>query len=122
MSQIDHIGIYVKDLDESVAFYQDFFGFPSHKKTQDGDISMVYLDMGGALLQLKQRPDPPKAGGEKYTHFAFYHPNYQGMLVKLQEKDIKYSIIGTDVGTRSANFQDPNGHSVEVMETHYSER
>ena len=88
MPKFDHIGIYVKDLRESVAFYQDLFGFPVQRKMKDGDIDMIFLDMNGAILQLKQRPDPPKAGGEKYTHFAIYHEDYQAVLKKLEEKNI----------------------------------
>jgi catechol 2,3-dioxygenase-like lactoylglutathione lyase family enzyme len=59
LPKFDHVGIYVRDLQESVRFYQELFGFPVHGEMKDGDIDMIFLDMNGALLQLKQRPNPP---------------------------------------------------------------
>jgi len=120
LPKFDHIGIYVRDLAESVQFYQWLFGFPVSRKMRDGDIDMIFLNMNGSMLQLKKRPNPPTAGGEKYTHFAIYHEDYQGVLTKLKEKGIRYWEINIGDGKHSANFQDPSGHDLEVMETPFN--
>ena len=122
MPKFDHIGIYVRDLQESVTFYQELFGFPVHGEMKDGDIDMIFLDMDGAMLQLKKRPNPPTGGGEKFTHFAIYHEDYQGVLKKLNDKGIKYWEINIGEGKKSANFQDPSGHDLEVMEAPFNKR
>ena len=116
MPKFDHIGIYVRSLEESVKFYQDFFEFPEIKRMKDGDVDMIFLDMNGAILQLKQRPNPPTPGGEKYTHFALYHEDYSGILRKLNERGIDYWETNLGEGKHSANFKDPSGHDIEVME------
>ena len=116
MPKFDHVGIYVRDLQESVMFYQELFGFPVHGEMKDGDIDMIFLDMNGAMLQLKQRPNPPILAGEKFYHLAIYHEDYQGVLRKLSEKGINYWEISLGDGKHSANFQDPSGHDLEVME------
>lgn len=120
MPKFDHIGIYVIDLEESVQFYQELFGFPVGKQMKDGDIDMIFMDMNGAMLQLKQRPNPPSPGGEKYTHFAIYHEDYPGVLKKLDGMGVNYWEINLGRGKHSANFQDPSGHDVEVMEAPFN--
>ena len=61
---LDHVGIYVKDLDEAVSFYEILLEFTVHSRLFDNGIHIVHMDMGSALLQSKQSgvPGPPGAG------------------------------------------------------------
>jgi catechol 2,3-dioxygenase-like lactoylglutathione lyase family enzyme len=54
----DHIGLYVKDLEYSVKYYQDLFGFKEYSRLNDNGILIVFMDMGTALLQLKRARMP----------------------------------------------------------------
>ena len=53
MNTLDHVGVYVKDLDEAVSFYETLFGFAVHSRLFDHGIRIVHMDMGSTLLQLK---------------------------------------------------------------------
>ena len=49
---LDHIGIYVKDLERSLNFYGELFGFPEHSKLNLGTTKIAFLDLGGSLLEI----------------------------------------------------------------------
>ncbi len=67
MNPLDHVGVYVKDLDEAVSFYETLFGFTVHSRLFDHGIHIVHMDMGSALLQLKQSSVPGHLGQENTT-------------------------------------------------------
>ena len=116
MASFDHVGIYVKDMEKSLSFYQDLFGFPEHSRLWDGDIEIVFLDMGGGLLQLKRRPAAAQPSSGKWSHFAIHVEGYDEFVGKLKEKGIEYWEIALGEGQRLANFTDPDGHDLEVCE------
>ncbi len=114
MNTLDHIGIYVADLETSLAFYKNLFGFNEAGRLRDGDIDMVFLDMGGGLLQLKQTPRRGQPGSGKWIHFAIYVADYPATLEKLQAQSIPYWEAQIPGGSLVANFSDPDGHDLEV--------
>lgn len=117
MNVFDHVGIYVKNLDSSVEYYSDLFGFKVHSRLNDNGIQIVFLDMGSALLQLKQSSVPGTPGHGKYNHFAVHTSDYDGFISKLDERGIDYWEMSLGVGKRLVNFTDPSGHDIEVCET-----
>ena len=64
MNTLDHVGVYVKDLDEAVSFYETLFGFAVHSRLFDHGIRIVHMDMGSTLLQLKRSGVPRTLGQE----------------------------------------------------------
>ena len=117
MNVFDHVGIYVEDLESSVRYYQDLFGFKEHSRLNDHGILIVFLDMGSALLQLKQSSVPGTPSHGKYNHFAVHTDDYDGFISKLDEMGIDYWEMSLGPGKRLVNFSDPSGHDIEVCET-----
>lgn len=117
MNVFDHVGIYVKDLDSSVEYYADLFGFKVHSRLNDHGIKIVFMDMGSALLQLKQSSMPGTPGHGKYNHFAVNTSDYDGFIKKLDTRGIDYWEMSLGDGKRLVNFTDPSGHDIEVCET-----
>lgn len=80
MTEIDHVGLAVADLDAAVAFYQELLGVPpSHAEAvpQDG-VSTVFFEIGRSSLELlgSTRPDSQVARflerrGEGLHHLAY---------------------------------------------------
>ena len=116
MNVFDHVGIYVIDLEASIEFYRDLFGFKIHSRLNDHGIKIVFMDMGSALLQLKQSSMPGTPGHGKYNHFAVHTDDYDGFIKKLNSRGIDYWEMSLGSGKRLVNFTDPSGHDIEVCE------
>ena len=121
MRVFDHVGIYVKDLESSVNYYQDLFGFKEYSRLNDNGILIVFMDMGTALLQLKQSIIPGTPSQGKYNHFAVHTDDYNGFIAKLNEKSINYWEMSLGPGKRIVNFTDPSGHDIEVCESPFKD-
>jgi catechol 2,3-dioxygenase-like lactoylglutathione lyase family enzyme len=117
LNVFDHMGIYVRDLDSSAKYYHDLFGFTVHSRLNDYGIQIVFMDMGSALLQLKQSNMPSSPGHGKYNHFAVHTDDYDGFIKKLYDRDISYWEMSLGPGKRLVYFTDPNGHDIEVCES-----
>ena len=117
MPSLDHIGIYVKDLEQSLKFYADIFNFPEHRRFTAGEARIAVLDVGGGLLELIQRPGAPAEAPEGgWSHVAFHIDDYDGMVSKLEEMGLKLRKVTLGDGSRIAFFKDPDGHDIEIME------
>jgi len=114
---LDHIGVYVKDLDKSLKFYTDIFGFPEEQRFSIGESKIVVLNIGGGLLELIQRPgapaEPPKGSR---THVAFRIEKYDALLDKIEKMGIELRRVAIEGRSRIAFFKDPDGHDIEIME------
>ena len=117
MASLDHIGIYVKDLERSLKFYSDVFGFPEHHRFVAGVSKIAVLDIGKGLLELIQRPDAPaEAPKGRWSHVAFHVDDYEGLVSKLEGMGIELRKVTLEDGSRIAFFKDPDGHDIEIME------
>jgi len=114
MNILDHVGIYVSNLEESISFYETVFGFTVHSRLNDHGIRIVHMDMGSALLQLKQSNTPGTPGHGKYNHFGVYTDDYDGFINKLEAEGISFWELSLGPGQRLVNFSDPSGHDIEV--------
>lgn len=52
MTSLDHIVIYVKDLEKSLKFYKDIFGFPTVNEFGSGEAKIVIIDIEKGYLEL----------------------------------------------------------------------
>ena len=65
MNEMAHLGLYVKDLAKSVVFYGEVFGFEVSRTMDMGEAKIAFLDIGGGLLELIQRPGVPGKAPEE---------------------------------------------------------
>ena len=112
---LDHIGIFVKDLDRTISFYQNVFDFPLKHRSSSGASEDAVLDVNGNLLEFLQLPDaiPPKG---KWSHIAFHVKDYDGLVSKLEGMGIELRKLTNRDGFGYAFFKDPDGHDIEIME------
>ena len=93
MTNLDHVGIYVKDVNRSVQFYEDLFGFKTVNNFGSGEAKITILDIGGGLLELIQRPgspSPPPTGN--WSHLAIYEPQFDKIVARVDEKNLEKGI------------------------------
>lgn len=117
MASLDHIGIYVKDLEQALKFYSDVFGFSEHHRFSSGESKIAVLNVGRGLLELIQRPGAPaEAPKGRWSHVAFHIDVYDDLVSKLEEMGLELRKVTLEDGSRLAFFKDPDGHDIEIME------
>jgi lactoylglutathione lyase len=117
MTHLDHIGVYVKDLEKSLQFYKDTFDWKEKTRFTSGEAKIAVLDMGKGLIELVQRPGSPAAPpAGNWTHLAIHVPDFANMVKKLETKGLQLRKVTMGDGAHIAFFTDPDGHTVEIME------
>ncbi|QOD60001.1 VOC family protein [Polaribacter haliotis] len=118
---LDHIALSVKNVDESVAFYQKVFQLKEIENTASNSKTR-WLSLGeGKQLHLIPRPNL-EVKTNKAVHFALATSDLKTFIQHLKELKIEYSdwkntankdYIRKD-GIQQFYFQDPNGYWIEV--------
>jgi len=117
MAKLNHIGVYVKDLEKSLEFYDELFGFKVVNSFASGEAKISMIDIGGGTLELVQRPGSPAAPPEgNWNHVALHDPKFDETLAKLDKKGIAKRLVTIGNRNRLCFFSDPDGHVIEVME------
>jgi lactoylglutathione lyase len=118
MTKLDHVGIYVKALERSLTFYEKLFGFKVVNRFTSGEAEIGLLDIGGGLLELIQRPGSPVTPpGGNWSHLALHEPDFDDRVKTLEEMGVETRRVTMVNGNRLCFFQDPDGHTMELMES-----
>lgn len=89
MSQIDHIGIAVKSIDEAASFYTDVLGLKITGRETVPGLNIAFIQAGGAKVELLEPAGPDSAvakfietRGEGIQHIAFEVKDIEAALAK----------------------------------------
>lgn len=117
----NHMALSVKDVDESVEFYQKVFQLQEIENTAS-DSKTRWLSLGeGKQLHLIPRPNS-EIKTNKAVHFALSTPGFDSFILLLNDLRIPYSdwpdtankdYVRKD-GIRQVYFQDPDDYWIEV--------
>ena len=130
LQQIDHVGIAVKNLEESVAFYRDVMGLEVSATEEFNGMKIAFLRIGECELELLE--DMTAAGaiaryiakrGEGIQHVAFRVDNIEQALEEMRAKGVARIDERPRPGARMAKvaFLHPrstNGVLIEFVEPH----
>jgi catechol 2,3-dioxygenase-like lactoylglutathione lyase family enzyme len=147
MKGLHHIGITVKDLDESIRFYHDVLGLQFSSEPSpwfDGEglgtavgvpgaaLRQVSLLLGDTMLELLEYKSPPSetagplgSNSLGASHVAFLVDDIEAKKAELGSKGIEfYSEVnvvdeGVLAGWRWVYFEDPDGYPLELVEVAY---
>ena len=98
VSKIDHIGIAVSDLEESIRFYEDVLGLEveGEEVVEEQKVKVAFLPIGDTEVELLEAttPDSPIAKfiekrGQGVQHIAFKVDNIEEALEMMREKGIR---------------------------------
>ncbi len=105
----------VKDLQKSVQFYKDVFGFEI-KEDQSKDDSYI---IGNENVKLCMYEDKELKMKEGLNHFGFYIENFDEIIAKCKEMGIPVSYGGAiewrnAAHSKSIYITDPPGYVIEL--------
>ena len=98
LTHIEHIGIAVKNLDESIKFYEVVFGLKCYaiEEVADQKVKTAFFQIGQTKIELLESTDPEgpigkfiEKRGEGIHHIAFATKKLEESLIQLKEKGIK---------------------------------
>jgi len=119
----NHIALSVKDVNESIEFYQKVLHLKEIKNTASNSKTRWLSLNEGKQLHLIPRPNA-EIKINKAVHFALSTSNISSFIDSLNEFQIDYSdwkdtpnkdYIRKD-GIKQIYFQDPNGYWIEINE------
>ncbi len=98
ISHIEHIGIAVKNLEESIRFYEDVLGMECYaiEEVTDQKVKTAFFQVGQTKIELLESTDPEgpigkyvEKKGEGVHHMAFAGKGIEGALAQMDEKGVR---------------------------------
>jgi len=98
LTKIEHIGIAVKNLDDSIKFYEDMLGLKCYKieEVKDQKVKTAFFQVGQTKIELLESTDPEgpigkfiQKKGEGMHHIAFAVNDVNSSLEELKDNNIK---------------------------------
>ncbi len=97
LTSIEHIGIAVKNLEESIEFYENILGLKCYavEEVKDQKVKTAFFNVGQTKIELLETTDPDgpiakfiEKRGEGIHHIAFKTDDIKSSLKELKEKNI----------------------------------
>lgn len=116
---IDHVAVHCSDLEASVQFYTNNFGFVDFSRHERPGGGIAYLRLGDTVLELTQKQGEPMSG----MHFAVETDDMDAAASRLEANGVRLLQAPRPLGarrpgepstTRRAVFAGPDGEMIEV--------
>jgi lactoylglutathione lyase len=115
--QLNHVGVAVEDLDESLAFYTETLGFEeAFRVTNDeGQVGLAYLRVSDStFVELAPANEDRPAG---LTHFGIQVDDIEAVKAMYESRGASPTDIFTGfTKARLSNIVDPQGVQIELSE------
>ena len=116
-TRLNHVGIYVKDFDESMRFYTQTMGFREAFSIKDpnGKPVLAYLQITrDTFLELAPSTADRPVG---LSHIGFWPEDMNATVAELRERGVKVADPRTgSTKTSITNAIDPNGVRLELVD------
>lgn len=119
-----HVMIRVKDIKESLKFYQELLGLKLVREKRLSDCNLYFLsdEEGKVEIELTYNDETPEGGyqtGTGFGHFAFETNSMDKFTKKLHTFGYEYlwePFKLSEVGSTIAFVKDPDGYEIEIIE------
>ncbi len=113
---IDHVNMKVKNLEQSVEFYRNLFGFEIKQEENPNKTGVPSKIIGNDSIKLcmYEVPDMSPEGG--IAHFGFNIENFDEIISRCNELEVKI-LYGGPIDwekSKSVYIVDPSGYEVEL--------
>lgn len=123
LRKVEHIGIFVRDMDRSVRFYTEVLGLPLTRrvKVREG-VEAAFLAIGDSEIELLCRQGEYSFAAEGIVnHLAFRVDDVAAVLEHLRQHGVELihqqPVELGALGVRIAFFKGPDGEKLELMAT-----
>jgi catechol 2,3-dioxygenase-like lactoylglutathione lyase family enzyme len=123
LTKISAMSLFVDDLQQAKAFYQDVFGV---KLLFEDEVSAAFKFDGLILNLLLESEAPtlvapgavaPREAGHRFQ-LSIWVDDVDSIAAELEEKGVKLTgPVNQEWGMRTVTFQDPAGHSWEIAQS-----
>lgn len=112
-THIEHIGIAVKNLEESIAFYEDVLGLTCYgiEEVADQKVRTAFFKLGDTKIELLESTDPEgpigkfiEKKGQGLHHLAFAVPDLDTALKESEEKGVRLIDKASRKGAEGLNI------------------
>lgn len=121
--RIDHVEITSGNLERSIRFYNEVFGFvpKERKKSSSPEIEEIaFLTLGDTMLELlaiKNSAPPPKGAQVGFRMMAIEVDDMDRAIKYLKDKGVEVSKEPVVIGrSKRAEIKDPDGLSIELRQ------
>jgi glyoxylase I family protein len=121
--RIDHVEITSGNLERSIRFYMEIFGFgfKERRKPSSPEIEEIaFLTLGDTMLELlsfKNPAPPPKGPQIGFRSMAIEVDDIDRAIEYLKSKGVEVSWGPVTIGTsKRAEIRDPDGLTIELRE------
>lgn len=123
-----HIGIYTKDIDQSVDFYTEILGFSLHWRGivdhPTGKVEAAVLWLNDCTVELVQPVDLSRVNtaAGPIQHLCLKVENLEAIMASLEKRGVVFSAEGLESlptflnGIRHAFLYGPSGERIELAE------
>ncbi len=117
---IDHLNMYVNNLEESISFYQKVFGFKVYEKGRGFSAAYPYAIIGKSKVLMLALYENHEAGSEKrLNHIGINITNFEEALEVIKDNSVEISIYGDKEiieypNSKSIYIKDPDGNEIEL--------
>jgi len=117
ISAVDHLNINVENLNQTVKWYHDLFGFESKEEgLSSSGVPFKIIGKPGVLYIALYETDISQNKPSSINHIGFHLENFKESIQILREKGItiNYGGIVKYKHSESAYILDPNGIEIEL--------
>ncbi len=121
---LDHVNVYVRDLDNMSQFYQDILKLtPGYRPSFSGPPgAWLYDGSGRPVLHLSTTSTGSSRMHQHLDHIAFRTNNVEEVIKQLVSRKIEYEVYEVpEVDLIQIFFRDPEGGRLEVSATKASQ-
>jgi len=112
-----HVTISVKNLNESLSFYQDIIGLPIKRRFPAGGSEIVFLGNEGTEIELIHNPARPNASFGDGISLGFEVPSVDAVVSLLKQKGIAAGeMLKPTPYVKFFFITDPNGVRIQFLE------
>ncbi|MBI1930974.1 MAG: methylmalonyl-CoA epimerase [Ignavibacteriales bacterium] len=113
LTHIEHLGIAVNNLEESIKFYEEKLGLKCYaiEEVPDQKVKTAFFKVGDTKIELLESTSPEgpigkfiEKKGEGIHHIAFHVDNLQESLNELNQKEVKLIDANPRKGAEGLNI------------------
>lgn len=122
MFAIHHVALIVSDIEKTIEFYENLFGFQFVQEIKYDDFTVVFLNNSSFNLELIVQNQPFEhnvTDSSRYDHLCFetkYFTNFLDNLIGSGYVEQTIVVTTSKTGTKSLFINGINGEKIQVLE------